>query len=81
MARSGGIETGKIRVEKTRLAPVLVAVDLANPHKTQHKTMKRILLAALGILLAAAWLDVSTGVQLLDQLIQSVPIDWLRQLA
>ncbi|WP_267902777.1 hypothetical protein [Halovenus carboxidivorans] len=40
--------------------------------------MKRVLLVAIAALIVAAWLDVQTGVDLLDALIRAVPIDWLR---
>jgi len=62
------------------MVALLVAGELADPHKTKHKTMKRILLAAVVALIVAAWLDVQTGVDLLDGLIRAVPIDWPRGL-
>lgn len=62
------------------MAALLGAGDLADLHKTHHKTMmKRYLLAAAIVLVALAFLDVQTGVGILDQLIRAVPIDWLRE--
>jgi hypothetical protein len=72
---------GKIELEKEKMAALLGAGDLADLHKTQHKTMiRRTLLGAAVVLVALAYFDVSTGVQLLDQLVHAVPIDWLRRL-
>lgn len=63
------------------MATMLAARDLAQLHNIKHETMiKRYLLGAAIVLVALAWLDVSTGVQLLDQLIHAVPVDWLRGL-
>lgn len=64
------------------MAALLAACCLANPHKTQHKTvlksMKRVLLLGVGAVVFLALLDVETGVQTVDQLLEAVPIDWLR---
>lgn len=60
------------------MASLLGAGDPADIHKTHHKTMKRYLLGAALVLVALAYFDVQTGVQLLDQLVRAVPIDWLR---
>jgi hypothetical protein len=67
-------------VDQTEVVALLGAGDPANLHKTQHKTMKRYLLGAAVALVVLAFLDVQTGVQLVDQLIDAVPIDWLRGL-
>ena len=62
------------------MASLLGAGDVADLHKTQHKAMmKRYLLGAAVVLVALAYFDITTGVQLLDQLVRAIPIDWLRQ--
>lgn len=66
------------------MASLLDARRPSNPHKTQHKTvmkmMKRAILALVALVVLLALLDVETGVSLVDQLIDAVPIDWFREL-
>jgi hypothetical protein len=69
---------GEIGVEKEKMAALLGAGNQTNLHKTQHKTMKRYLLGAAVALVVLAFLDVQTGVGILDSLIDAVPVDWLR---
>ena len=79
IGQNAGPGVGEIELEKEKMAALLGAGDPANLHKTQHKTMKRYLLGAAVVLVALAYFDITTGVQLLDQLVRAIPIDWLRQ--
>ena len=67
-------------MEKTRMARKMESRRSHNPHKTQHKTMKRTILLVAVVVVGLAWLDVSTGIQMIDNLLDAVPIDLLRRL-